>query len=75
MPETSSSWSTDANGPCSVRYWMIAAASTGPTPFSVSSVGSSAELMLMSAVGPPATPPVTGAPTGGAAPFLGMRIC
>src|SRR3954447_10989955 len=65
----------DANGPCSVRYWMIAAASTGPTPFSVSSVGSSAVLMLTSVVGPPGTPPVTGAPLGAAAPFLGTRIC
>src|SRR4051812_18878173 len=54
---------------------MIAAASTGPTPFSVSSVGSSAVLMLTSAVVPVGTPPVTGAPVGGAAPFLGTRIC
>src|SRR3954468_15862558 len=54
---------------------MIAAARTGPTPFSVSSVGSSAVWMLPSVVGPPGTPPVTGAPLGAAAPFLGTRIC
>src|SRR3954447_24402356 len=66
----------DANGPCSVRYWMMAAPRTGPTPFSVSSVGSSAVLMFTSAVvEPPGTPPVTGTPLGTAAPFLGTRIC
>jgi hypothetical protein len=54
---------------------MIAAARTGPTPFNVSSVASSAVLMLTSVVGPPGTPPAIGAPVGGAAPFFGTRIC
>src|SRR4051794_3484770 len=54
---------------------MIAAASTGPTPFKVSRVGSSAVLMLTSVVDPPDKPPTTGAPLGTAAPFFGTRIC
>src|SRR6187401_1490171 len=54
---------------------MIAAARTGPTPFNVSSVASSAVLMLTRVVGPPGTPPAIGAPVGGAAPFFGTRIC
>src|SRR5262245_32313137 len=54
---------------------MIAAANTGPTPFNVSNVASSAVLMLTSVVGAPGTPPVTGGPLGGAAPFFGTRIC
>ena len=57
IPDTPSSWSIDVNGPWSVRYWMMAAASAGPTPFNVSRVGSSALLMLTRATPPAPTPP------------------
>src|SRR5438093_2024504 len=59
MPLTSSRSSTVWNGPCCVRYWMIAFASTGPTPLSDSS--SDALATLMFTIGVPPTPVDPGA--------------
>src|SRR3954464_13371656 len=79
MPLTSSSASTVGNGPCSVRYAMIAAAVTGPT---LGSDSSSVSVAVFTLTRPPAEAAPVRAPPGGGAtgttgaePLDGTRIC